>query len=140
MKALKEEVAMIETTTLQQADRTYCVVPSESDEVTVFSTSDDVGRLVFNASFCCDDRSDLLPELIGILKSLRLSTVKAEMCTVGGRMRNVLIVAGDSENYSIESVQFLQSALKALVQKSSGGSGLDRSKRRRIVAGNHLRS
>ncbi|CAK8543066.1 unnamed protein product [Lathyrus sativus] len=108
-------------------------VPSETDEITVISagggdfTGD--GRLIFKASLCCEDRSDLIPELIEILKSLRLKTVKAEICTLGGRTRNVLIVAGDKEDSSIESIHFLQNSLRSLLDRSSSCS--DRSKRRR---------
>lgn len=121
MKELKQqtlEISELET------------LPSETDEITVISGdySHD-GRLIFKASLCCEDRSDLLPELIEILKSLHLKTLKAEMATLGGRIRNVLIVAADKD-HSIESVHFLQNALKSLIERSNSN---DRSKRRRIL-------
>ncbi|XWS65311.1 hypothetical protein CRYUN_Cryun05aG0082400 [Craigia yunnanensis] len=105
-------------------------LPSETDEITVLAcdySSD--GRLIFKASLCCEDRSDLLPELIEILKSLHLKTLKAEMATLGGRIRNVLIVATDKD-HSIESVHFLQNALKSLLERSNSS---DQSKRRRVL-------
>ncbi|GAV59422.1 HLH domain-containing protein [Cephalotus follicularis] len=104
--------------------------PSESDEIAVLSSdhlSD--GRLIFKASLCCEDRSDLLPDLIDILKSLHLKTLRADMVTLGGRIRNVLIVAADKD-HSVESVHFLQNALKSLLKRSSGS---ERSKRRRVL-------
>ncbi|OMO54624.1 hypothetical protein CCACVL1_27716 [Corchorus capsularis] len=105
--------------------------PSETDEITVlscdYSTTD--GRLIFKASLCCEDRSDLLPELMEILNSLHLKTLRAEMSTLGGRIRNVLIVAADKD-HSIESVHFLQNALKSLLERSNSS---DRSKRRRVL-------
>ncbi|KAF8398211.1 hypothetical protein HHK36_017137 [Tetracentron sinense] len=103
--------------------------PSETDEITVFSGdfSGD-GRAILKASLCCEDRSDLLPDLIETLKSLRLKTLRAEMATLGGRVRNVLLVAGE-EDHGDESIDFLRDALKTLVERSSSG---DRSKRRRI--------
>ncbi|GMI65681.1 salt tolerant callus 8 [Hibiscus trionum] len=121
VKELKEQA--LETIELDN-------LPSETDEITVLSCdySDD-GRLIFKASFCCEDRSDLLPELIDILNSLHLKTLKAEMATLGGRIRNVLIVAADKD-HSIESVQFLQNALKSLLERSNPS---DRSKRRRVL-------
>ncbi|KOM43134.1 hypothetical protein LR48_Vigan05g073800 [Vigna angularis] len=67
-------------------------VPSETDEITVLSTGGDYGndgRMVFKASLCCEDRSDLIPDLIEILNSLHLKTLKAEMATLGGRTRNM---------------------------------------------------
>ncbi|MBA0687692.1 hypothetical protein Goari_015206, partial [Gossypium aridum] len=121
VKELKEQA--LETTELGN-------LPSETDEITVLSCdySGD-GRLIFKASLCCEDRSDLLPELIDILKSLHLKTLKAEMATLGGRIRNVFIVAADKD-HSIESVHFLQNALKSLLERSNPS---DRSKRRRVL-------
>ncbi|KAI4300900.1 hypothetical protein L6164_034227 [Bauhinia variegata] len=111
-------------------------VPSETDEITVLSTTDNGSeyggdqRLIFKASLCCEDRSDLIPDLIEILKSLHLKTLKAEMATLGGRTRNVLIVAADKD-HSIESIHFLQNALKSLLERSNNSS--ERSKRRRVL-------
>ncbi|XP_065858786.1 transcription factor bHLH106 [Euphorbia lathyris] len=109
--------------------------PSKTDEINVYSgeySSD--GQLIFKASLCCEDRSDLLADIIEILKSLHLKTVKAEMVTLGGRMKNVLIVAAEKD-HSIESVNFLQTALKSLVERNSNSAG-DRSKRRRALDNN----
>ncbi|XP_041028912.1 transcription factor bHLH106-like [Juglans microcarpa x Juglans regia] len=103
--------------------------PSETDEITVLSGDHSDGRLIFKASLCCEDRTDLMPDLIEILKSLHLTTLRAEMATLGGRIRNVLIVAADKD-HSIESVHFLQNALKSLLERSSSS---DKSKRRRTL-------
>lgn len=105
--------------------------PSETDEISVLASNDYSadGRLIFKASLCCEDRSDLLPDIVEILKSLHLKTLKAEMVTVGGRIRNVLIVAAEKD-HSIESVHFLQNALKSLLERSNAS---DRSKRRRVL-------
>ncbi|KAE8683550.1 bHLH106 protein [Hibiscus syriacus] len=93
-------------------------LPSETDEIRVLScdySSD--GTSIFKASLCCEDRSDLLPELIQILNSLHLKTLRAEMATLGGRIRNVLVVAADKD-HGIESVRLLQNALKSLLERS----------------------
>ncbi|KAI4386575.1 hypothetical protein MLD38_004497 [Melastoma candidum] len=112
--------------------------PSESDEISVLSCDDDYyeadvlgdgSGLSFKASFCCEDRSDLLTELIEVLNSLRLRVQKAEMSTLGGRMRNVLVVAAGKDQ-SVESIQFLQNSLKSLLERSGSG---ERSKRRRVL-------
>lgn len=74
-------------------------LPTESDELTVDALStDDEGRIIVRASICCDDRSDLLPDLIKTLKSLRLRTLKAEITTLAGRVKNVLLVTGEETN------------------------------------------
>jgi hypothetical protein len=72
-----------------------CPLPTESDELTVDVSSDEDGRLFVRASLCCDDRADLLPDLIRALKALRLRALKAEITTLGGRVKNVLFVTGD---------------------------------------------
>lgn len=120
VKQLKEETSGI--TELES-------LPSETDEINVLCSGDysTDGRLIFKASLCCEDRSDLIPDLIEILKSLHLKTLKSEMATLGGRIRNVLIVAADKD-HSIESVHFLQNALKSLLERWNSN---ERSKRRR---------
>ncbi|KAJ1384705.1 Myc-type, basic helix-loop-helix [Sesbania bispinosa] len=74
-------------------------------------------------------RSDLLPDLIEILRSLNLKTLKAELATLGGRTRNVLVVAADKD-HSIESIQFLPELFKSLLERSNSS---ERSKRRRVM-------
>ncbi|KAM7484517.1 hypothetical protein LguiA_000526 [Lonicera macranthoides] len=100
-------------------------VPTEMDELTVDNASDEDGRFVIKASLCCEDRSDLLPELIKTLKALRLKTLKAEITTLGGRVKNVLFITGDEgsnmedhqQQYSISSIQ---EALKSVMEKTNG--------------------
>ncbi|KAL7608737.1 transcription factor bHLH30 [Lactuca sativa] len=100
-------------------------VPTETDELTIDNTSDEDGNIVIRASLCCDDRSDLLPDLIKTLKALRLRTLKAEITTLGGRVKNVLFITGDQDstnnndtvNYSIGMIQ---EAFKAVMEKTNG--------------------
>ncbi|XP_052187456.1 transcription factor bHLH30-like [Diospyros lotus] len=117
VKELKRQTSLIAETS---------VVPTEVDELTV-DASDEDGRFVIKASLCCEDRSDLLPDLIKTLKALRLRTLKAEITTLGGRVRNVLLITGEEESggggdqqqqqYSISSIQ---EALKAVMEKTNG--------------------
>ncbi|RRT83811.1 hypothetical protein B296_00015830 [Ensete ventricosum] len=112
--------------------------PSETDEIVVLPSSASISgqRPVFEASFCCEDRSDLLPELIDTLRSLRLKTLRAEIATLGGRVRNVLILAKENEASAEEEEEdepggaFLRDALKALVDRPHPA---ERCKRRRLV-------
>ncbi|XVE85978.1 hypothetical protein DITRI_Ditri17bG0135300 [Diplodiscus trichospermus] len=119
VKELKRQTSMIAETS---------PVPTENDELTV-DTSDEDGKFVIKASLCCEDRSDLLPDLIKTLKALRLKTLKAEITTLGGRVKNVLFITGEEDwsstgdqqqhqqQYSISSIQ---EALKAVMEKTSG--------------------
>ncbi|XP_071707257.1 transcription factor bHLH30-like [Rutidosis leptorrhynchoides] len=104
-----------------------CPVPTEIDELTLDNASDKDGKFVIRASLCCEDRSDLLPDLIKTLKALRLKTLKAEITTLGGRVKNVLFITSedvltgndDQEmvNYSISTIQ---EALKQVMEKTNG--------------------
>lgn len=111
------------------------IVPTETDELTVDAASDDQdGKFIIKASLCCDDRSDLLPDLIKALKTLRLRTLKAEITTLGGRVKNVLFVTHEPNNGDHDSqvdhdeeppqqcsISTIQEALKAVMDKSGGG-------------------
>ncbi|KAK6149030.1 hypothetical protein DH2020_016555 [Rehmannia glutinosa] len=124
VKELKQQ-----TSEIMQSDQTF---PSESDEIAVSQNNDSLnGKSVVKASFCCEDRVDLIPDLIDILKPLSLSPLRAEMVTLGGRIRNVIVFAGDKNNETDESVLLLTNALKTLVMRSSYVAG-ERSKRRRM--------
>ncbi|CDP06190.1 unnamed protein product [Coffea canephora] len=106
--------------------------PSEVDEISVMLNDNSTdGKLLIKASLCCEDRSDLIPDLNEILKSFHLSPLKAEIVTLGGRVRNVIILAGDKSQTDDESVPSLRDALRSLVQRSNHASG-DRPKRRRV--------
>lgn len=118
------------------------LIPGETDEIAVLPSSAYISGhpSAFEASLCCEDRSDLLPELVDTLRSLRLKTLRAEFATLGGRVRNVLILAkdddeakyeeGDGEEAGGDAASILRDALKALVERSLPA---ERCKRRRLV-------
>ncbi|KAJ8448218.1 hypothetical protein Cgig2_025142 [Carnegiea gigantea] len=124
VKELRRQTSAIAETT---------IVPTEADELTVDPASDGQdGKFIIKTSICCDDRSDLLPDLIKALKSLRLKTLKAEITTLGGRVKNVLFVTHEPTNDSqddgdnqqqqpICSISSIEEALKAVMEKSGGG-------------------
>ncbi|KAK4346092.1 hypothetical protein RND71_036268 [Anisodus tanguticus] len=131
VRELKEQTSQI-----MQLETNF---PSETDEITVALSSSDScladGRLLIKASLCCEDRFDLIPDLIESLKSLGLSPLRAEMVTLGGRIRNVIVLAADhKDNNSTddESLLFLRDALRSIVQRSSYDTG-ERTKRRRVL-------
>ena len=123
VKELKRQTTLIAETS---------PVPTEIDELTV-DTADEDGKFVIKASLCCEDRPDLLPDLIKTLKALRLRTLKAEITTLGGRVKNVLFITGEEDSsgdsndqqqqlqeplqYSISSIE---EALKAVMEKTGG--------------------
>lgn len=119
-------------------------VPTDVDELRVEADGDGIsmegGRILIKASLCCDDRPDLLADLNRTLHSLRLKTVKAEISTLGGRMKNVFIMTtseriseNDEESPSVNSVQ---EALRAVMERTSNelsSSSLAANKRQRIL-------
>ncbi|PIN19935.1 hypothetical protein CDL12_07376 [Handroanthus impetiginosus] len=118
-----------QTSEIMQFDQTF---PSEVDEIAVLQNHDSVdGKSIVKASLCCEDRVDLITDLIEILKPLPLSPLRAEMATMGGRMRNVIVLAGDKDQTD-ESVLLLRDALQTLVLRSSYVAD-QRSKRRRML-------
>ncbi|KAF9618223.1 hypothetical protein IFM89_000858 [Coptis chinensis] len=103
-------------------------VPTETDELTV-DASDENGQFIIKASLCCEDRSDLLPELIKTLKALKLRTLKAEITTLGGRVKNVLFITGedqesnnnnDQQLQQQQAINSIQEALKAVMERTVG--------------------
>lgn len=121
VKELKRQTSLIAETS---------PVPTEVDELTV-DTSDEDGKFVIKASLCCEDRSDLLPDLIKTLKALHLRTLKAEITTLGGRVKNVLFITGEEDYSSDEQnqqqqqqqqycISSIQEALKAVMEKTNG--------------------
>ncbi|KAJ3677399.1 hypothetical protein LUZ60_003123 [Juncus effusus] len=121
VKELKRQTSSIMT------DEETLILPTESDELTVDPTSDTEGNLLVRASLCCEDRSDLLPDLVRTLKSLKLRTRKAEITTLGGRVKNVLIIAGD-ENADMaygqhhEYIASIQEALRSVMDRKAASS------------------
>lgn len=130
VKELKRQTSLIAETS---------PVPTEIDELTVDNEPDQDGKPVIKASICCEDRSDLLPDLIKTLKALRLRTVKAEITTLGGRVKNVLFITGEEESKSCSgegeqqqhSISSIQEALKAVMEKTNDESGSGSVKRQR---------
>ncbi|KAK1437624.1 hypothetical protein QVD17_03422 [Tagetes erecta] len=94
-------------------------VPTEVDELTI-DNMEQAGNLVIRASLCCEDRSDLLPDLIKTLKALRLRTLKAEITTLGGRMKNVLFITGDDDSNNNYCINMIHEAFKAVMEKPNG--------------------
>ncbi|CAO2211021.1 unnamed protein product [Urochloa humidicola] len=74
------------------AARRHALLPTESDELAVEAGEDGEGRLLVRASLCCEDRAGLIPDIARALASLRLRARRAEIATLGGRVRNVLLI------------------------------------------------
>ncbi|GLJ45427.1 hypothetical protein SUGI_0956410 [Cryptomeria japonica] len=121
-------------------------VPTEADEVTVDSDPED--KSLIKASVCCDDRPDLLSDLIKALTTLNLRTLKAEITTLGGRVNNVLLLDHHhhpNHHYHHEnnntsnnppppppSLTCIQDALKAVMERPNSEESPPGNKRQRL--------
>ncbi|OVA09203.1 Myc-type [Macleaya cordata] len=78
------------------------VIPMDIDEVRVEPHEDGVlgGPFCIRASLCCDDRPEILPNLREALEACKLETVKVEISTLAGRMKNVFVMTGCKEENS----------------------------------------
>nr|DAD40957.1 TPA_asm: hypothetical protein HUJ06_015280 [Nelumbo nucifera] len=98
---------------------------------------------MIKASLCCDDRPDLLSDLTKALRSARGRIRKAEMATVGGRTKSVLVIQRRNEGSSTggdEDLEMLRRALKAVLDKPilpASGRMLPGNKRPRLFSPAH---
>ena len=128
-------------------------VPTETDEVTIdYHQAQDESytkkvnilkeNIIIKASVCCDDRPELFPELIQVLKGLRLTAVKADIASVGGRIKSILVLCSkDSEENNSVCLSTLKQSLKSAVNKIASLSVATncptRSKRQRFFLPSH---
>ncbi|KAE9614987.1 hypothetical protein Lal_00048440 [Lupinus albus] len=127
-------------------------VPTEIDEVTIdyYPDAQDESytkvnifkdNVTIKASVCCDDRPELFSELIQVLKGLRLTTVKADIASSGGRIKSILVLClRDSEEGSVcltTLKQSLKSAVNKIASLSTASNYPTRSKRQRFFLPSH---
>ncbi|CAI9753202.1 unnamed protein product [Fraxinus pennsylvanica] len=103
--------------------KSKCIFPSETDELKVSYCDDNSGLI--KASICCEDRPEIILELIQALKSVKGKVMKAEMATVGGRIKSILWVQILGSVGNEDSLGTLKKALKVVMDKSTllAGSG-----------------
>ena len=88
--------------------------PGECDEVTVsYCDGEDGEPKRVKATVCCGDRTGLNRDVSQAIRSVRAKAVRAEMMTVGGRTKSVVVVEWEKEE---EEVGALERALKAVVE------------------------
>ncbi|KAK1301933.1 Transcription factor bHLH30 [Acorus calamus] len=95
------------------------MVPGEADDVAV--EADPGSAELTRVSVCCADRPGLMGELGRAVRAAKGRAVRAEMVTVGGRTKGVLVVEIEGEGEGGRSALYM--ALRAVVEKSGGGDG-----------------
>lgn len=104
------------------------LIPVDADEVKVepYEIGAGDGTICLRASVCCEYRSELLSDLREALDSLNLKMVKAEIATLGNRVKNVFVFTSSQEgnnDASAEACQLLTTSvhrvLSAVLDKAS---------------------
>lgn len=110
------------------------IVPTDVDEVNIENTTSENASMVYiRATVCCEDRPELFSELIQVLKGQRLSAVRAEVASVGGRVKSVLVLCSnksdgddDSDDQDGQSksvcINSLRNSLKLVLTKIGSSS------------------
>ncbi|KAJ8557265.1 hypothetical protein K7X08_002890 [Anisodus acutangulus] len=89
--------------------------PSDIDEVIIEEEEDSSNSIVVKVSLCCDDRPELFSELNRGLKNLKLTTVEANITSLGGRIK--CIFALQSINNSVCKIHSLKQSLRVLLAR-----------------------
>ncbi|KAJ0046632.1 hypothetical protein Pint_06544 [Pistacia integerrima] len=130
-------------------------IPTEVDEVTVDydlaqsanptnvnNVNKSKNSILIKVSVCCEDQPELFRELIRVLNGLGLSTVQADIATVGGRIKSILVLCNkDSDQESVPLNTLKQSLLLVLSRLSSASMASNfriRSKRQRLFLPSHF--
>lgn len=109
---------------------TKLMFPSESDELNISycnssnnnnTDNNPDGSLIIKASMCCEDRPEIMMELRRALSTVQGKVVRAEMSTVGGRIKCILwlqmLENGCKEGLLVQ----LRRALKVVMDKANFG-------------------
>nr|GME05810.1 transcription factor bHLH30-like [Ipomoea batatas] len=105
--------------------RTKYMFPSETDELKLSYAAGEEGGGNLKAALCCEDRPEIITEVVRALKTVEGKVVRAEMATVGGRIKCVLWVHVEGLNNGggrcggEEVVAAVRRALKVVVDKSN---------------------
>lgn len=87
------------------------LVPGEADEVRM-TAAEETGLV--RVSVCCEDRPGLMTEVNQAIRSVQARVVKAEMATVGGRTKSVVVFQGQVNG---EDRSMLHASLRSILQK-----------------------
>ncbi|XP_050377980.1 transcription factor bHLH30-like [Argentina anserina] len=112
VKDLKRRMAELAR---QEEDTSH--FPGEVDEARVSC----YGEGLLKATLCCEDRPGLNRDLVKAMRSVRVRAVKAEMVTVGGRSKSVVVMKWTGGGGGEEELKNLKVALKAVVEDRVSG-------------------
>ncbi|XP_009773084.1 transcription factor bHLH30-like [Nicotiana tabacum] len=96
------------------------IFPSESDELNLsYCNSNNSGTLLAKATICCEDRPEIMMDLRRALSTVQGKIIRAEMATVGGRIKCILWVQMLENGCREEGLGQLRRALKLVMDKAN---------------------
>nr|QDF82474.1 transcription factor bHLH96-like isoform X3 [Cymbidium goeringii] len=127
-------------------------IPSEMNQVTVECDNGSLIRspafsshaaenIRIKATVCCNDRADLLSDLTKAFRILRLTAIRAELTSVGGRAQNVFTLCRKEGNGNVCLSSLMESVRNVLTKIASSefSAFVDQSdKRQRFLAANYF--
>lgn len=117
------------------------MIPKDNDEINVEEQEGGLNGFPYSikASLCCEYKPGLLSDIRQALDALHLMIIRAEIATLGGRMKNVFVIISCKEQnvQDAEYRQFLagsvHQALRSVLDRFSVSQDmLENRKRRRI--------
>ncbi|XP_047311441.1 transcription factor bHLH30-like [Impatiens glandulifera] len=102
------------------------LIPLDSDEVKITPLKAKGGSLInsFTATLCCNYRPHLLSEVRQALNALHLTVVKAEISTLGTRVKHLFVFTSRNEMMMIDSQSLANSVHQALTMIVDKGSSV----------------
>lgn len=88
------------------------VIIEEEDESST-TTNKDSNSMLVKVSLCCDDRSGLFSELNRGLKNLKLTTVEANITSVGGRIKCIFVL----QSINVVCIHTLKQSLRLVLAR-----------------------
>lgn len=117
------------------------MIPKDNDEIRVEEQESGLNGFPYSirASLCCEYKPGLLSDIRQALDALHLMIIRAEIATLGGRMKNVFVIISCKEQ-NFEDVEYrrflagsVHQALKSVLDRFSVSQDiLENRKRRRI--------
>ncbi|KAK6919714.1 Myc-type, basic helix-loop-helix (bHLH) domain [Dillenia turbinata] len=129
-------------TSAEEASKAF-LIPMDTDEVKVVHQKNEMDEAHYSlrASLCCEYSPEILSGIRKALDALCLRIVKAEIATLGSRMKNIVVMTGSREENSEDdsssqlranSVQEALQSVLSSVSPSQELSSQGTNKRRRV--------
>ena len=109
--------------------------PGECDEATLSFCEEE--RELLKATVCCEDRPGLNRDLNRVIRSVQAKVVRAEMTTVGGRTKSIVVMQWSGDE---EEIGPLKRALKDVVENRVSGMAQGTGSKRARVFGSDIES